>query len=143
MKNFTKIITAVSLAATAALGLAMPAYADPAGGGTSTTICDQEYVSPEVKAAAGCPDVGEAADFSGSITGILSGIIGILGIVAVIVIIVGGVNYMTSTGDPSKTKKAKDTILYGCIGLIICVLAFVIVNFVIVGVLKQTPPSNP
>ena len=67
----------------------------------------------------------------GNITTILNAVIGALGIVAVIVIVLGGVQYMTSTGDAAKVKKAKDTILYGIIGLVICVLAFAIVNFVI------------
>ncbi|MDO4759816.1 MAG: hypothetical protein Q4A33_00765 [Candidatus Saccharibacteria bacterium] len=62
---------------------------------------------------------------------ILNTIVGSLGIVAVIVVIIGGVLYMTSSGEPGKVKKAKDTILYGIIGLIICALAFAIVNFVI------------
>ena len=66
-----------------------------------------------------------------SVTGIINAVVGVLGIVAVIVIIMGGVGYMTSAGDPGKVKKAKDTILYGVIGLVICALAFVIVNFVI------------
>ena len=66
-----------------------------------------------------------------NITNIINAIIGALGIVAVIVIIIGGVSYMTSSGDAGKVKKAKDTILYGIIGLVICVLAFAIVNFVI------------
>ena len=38
---------------------------------------------------------------------------------------------MTSSGDPGKVKKAKDVILYGIIGLIVCALAFAIVNFVV------------
>ena len=76
--------------------------------------------------------VGPGGDnLVGSITNILNYIIGVLGIIAVIVIIVGGVQYMTSSGDAGKVKKAKDTILYGVIGLVICVLAFAIVNFVI------------
>jgi len=70
-------------------------------------------------------------DVESSIIGIINAIIAVLGIVAVIVIIIGGINYMTSSGDAGKVKKAKDTILYGVIGLIICVLAFAIVNFVI------------
>ena len=40
----------------------------------------------------------------------------------------------TNTSDPKateETKKAKDTILYGVIGLIISLLAFAIVNFVL------------
>ena len=69
--------------------------------------------------------------FSSSFQGILNAIIGVLALVAVVVMIVGGVSYMTSSGDAGKVKKAKDTILYGLIGLVICVLAFAIVNFVI------------
>ena len=60
---------------------------------------------------------------------ILKVIIGILGIVAVVFIVIGGVGYMTSSGDAGKIKKAKDTILYAVIGLAICALSFAIVNF--------------
>ncbi|MBR0430843.1 hypothetical protein IJJ05_00945 [Candidatus Saccharibacteria bacterium] len=70
-----------------------------------------------------------------SITGILNAVIGVLGLVCVVVMIIGGVNYMTSSGDAAKVKKAKDTILYGLIGLVVCVLAFALVNFVIVNVI--------
>lgn len=76
-------------------------------------------------------------DFSHQVTTILSWIVGLLGIVAVVVIIMGGVSYMTSAGDAGKVKKAKDTILYGIIGLIVAALAFAIVNFVIGGVLTN------
>ena len=70
-----------------------------------------------------------------NITGIINAVIAALGIVCVVVMIIGGVNYMTSSGDAGKVKKAKDTILYGLIGLIVCVLAFAIVNFVIVNIM--------
>ena len=82
--------------------------------------------------AATIDPVGDgSSNLKDSITGILNGIIGVLGIVAVVVIIIGGVSYMTSAGDAGKVKKAKDTILYGLIGLIVVALAFAIVNFVI------------
>ena len=42
---------------------------------------------------------------------------------------------MTSSGDAAKVEKAKKTILYGVIGLVICVLSFAIVNWVIGPVL--------
>ena len=77
------------------------------------------------------------SDLVGAITGIINAVIAVLGIVCVIVIIIGGINYMTSSGDAGKVKKAKDTILYGVIGLVICVLAFAIVNFVIKNILTQ------
>ena len=43
---------------------------------------------------------------------------------------------MTSTGDPAKTKKARDTILYAAIGLVICGLAALIVNFAVSAIIK-------
>ncbi len=96
-------------------------------------ICDSKAASSKVKEAAGCSGSG---DLTAGVTHILNAIIGVIGLVAVIFIIIGGVNYMTSNGDPQKTKKAKDTILYATIGLIICALAFAIVNFVIGNILR-------
>ena len=62
--------------------------------------------------------------------------IGLIGFVAVVVIILGGVQYTTSAGDAGKVKKAKDTIMYGIIGLVIALLAFAIVNFILGNVFK-------
>lgn len=91
----------------------------------------------------GANDYGVTLKDSGAKTGdlkdivinIINAVVGVLALVCVIVIIIGGVNYMTSSGDAGKVKKAKDTILYGVIGLIVCVLAFAIVNFVITNIL--------
>ncbi len=66
-----------------------------------------------------------------NVTVIINAVIGVLGIVCVVVMIIGGINYMTSAGDAGKVKKGKDTILYGLIGLVVCVLAFALVNWVI------------
>ena len=103
----------------------------------AVSVCDQSGVSAEVKKANGCSGASDSVDLANVIVGIINGIVGILGVVAAIFIVVGGVNYMTSQGDTGKTKKAKDTILYAVIGLIIAVLAFAIVNFVIVNILKD------
>lgn len=73
-----------------------------------------------------------------NVINIINAVIAALGIIAVVVIIIGGVGYMTSSGDAGKVKKAKDTILYGIIGLVICVLAFAIVNWVIGGLLGNS-----
>lgn len=81
-------------------------------------------------------DVDAGADLWESVSSIIKAVIGILGLVCVIVIIIGGVNYMTSSGDAGKVKKAKDTILYGVVGLVICVLAFAIVQFVLDNILS-------
>ena len=85
-----------------------------------------------------CKYLDNCSDNSFAITfkNVLNWIFGIIGIVAVVMIIIGGFNMMTSSGDPGKVKKGKDTILYGIIGLVIALLAFAIVNFVINGIFK-------
>ena len=93
------------------------------------------------KVATGVNTIGGQNDknLKGNVINILNGIIAVLGLVAVAVIIVGGIQYMTSTGDASKVEKAKKTILYGVIGMTICVLSFAIVNFVITNVIANRP----
>lgn len=54
-----------------------------------------------------------------------------IGIIAVIVIVIGGIKYMTSTGDSQKIQSAKNTIMYAIIGLIVTLAAFAITSFVI------------
>jgi hypothetical protein len=76
----------------------------------------------------------------GTMTNIINIIIGIVGFITVLMIIIGGIMYATSAGDAGKVKKAKDTIMYGLIGLVIAILAFAIVNFVLGGI--QTPAST-
>jgi hypothetical protein len=80
---------------------------------------------------------GGNADIEGSIIGILNGVIGVIAIVCVVVIVIGGIQYMTSAGDAGKVKKAKDTILYAVIGLVVCALAATIVNFVVSSILSS------
>lgn len=99
----------------------------------SDDICNNDNVPDDVKAASGCSGY-DVPELPNVVIGILNAIIGIAGIIAVVFIVIGGVNYMTSSGDAAKVKKAKDTILYACIGLIVCALAFAIVNWVIKAV---------
>lgn len=54
----------------------------------------------------------------------------IIGIVAVIIIIIAGIQYITSEGEPEKTKRAQATITYTIIGLIIATAAAAIISFV-------------
>ena len=58
------------------------------------------------------------------------------GIIAAIMIIWGGIQYMTSAGNPQGITKAKNTILYSAIGLGIVIMAATIVNTV-VGAIGQ------
>ncbi|HSX41093.1 MAG TPA: pilin [Candidatus Saccharimonadales bacterium] len=53
------------------------------------------------------------------------------GAIAVLILIIGGIRYVTSTGDASRIKQAKDTILYAIVGLVVVLLAYAIVNFIL------------
>ena len=77
---------------------------------------------------------GKETNLFQTIQTIINWILAVLGLVAVIMVILGGFTYMTSQGDPQKTKRGRDTILYGIIGLIIALLAFAIVNFVLANI---------
>ena len=55
----------------------------------------------------------------------------VVGILAVIYIIIGGIKYITSSGDANNVTSAKNTILYAIVGLVIVALAQVIVRFVL------------
>lgn len=54
-----------------------------------------------------------------------------VGVIAVIMIIVGGLQYITSGGDSGKVGKAKTTIIYALVGLVVVALAQFIVRFVL------------
>lgn len=73
-------------------------------------------------------------DLSASFQSVVNIMLFIIGAIAVIVIIIGGILYVVSTGDPAKTKRAKDTILYAVVGLVVAILAYAIVNFVVSSV---------
>lgn len=53
------------------------------------------------------------------------------GAAAVIIIIIAGLRFVTSGGDPQKTKAAKDAIVAALIGLVIIVLAGSIISLVL------------
>lgn len=58
------------------------------------------------------------------------------GTVAVLVIIVAGFYFINSRGDSNKVQIAKNAILGAVIGLIIILLAFIITQFIIMGVTR-------
>lgn len=129
--------TFIKRAILALLALSLSIFSFTSLGSSSVSaanpLCSQPNVSEEVKRANGC--TSDAPELQNVVVNIINAIVGALGLVAVIFIVVGGVNFMTSSGDAGKVQKAKNTILYATIGLVICVLAFAIVNFVITGIL--------
>lgn len=81
-------------------------------------------------------------DLMKTINTIISVVLGVLGILAVAYIIYGGFMLTTATGDPAKIKKARETIMYGVIGLVVALLAFAIVNFVLTSVFSGSAANS-
>lgn len=76
------------------------------------------------------------------VTGLIQWTVGIAGVVAAIFLVYGGVLYISSTGDPAKIKKARDTILYALIGLAIVALAEIVTAFISSNILRDNIESN-
>lgn len=75
-----------------------------------------------------------AKEVTNTVESAINVVLSFVGVAAVAVIIIGGIQYITSQGDAAKAARARNVILYGVIGLIICMLAFAIVNLVLTGV---------
>ena len=137
-----KVFIAI-IAAFAALSLvAAPVYADDTAdnSGTDTSTdsgaCDNWRGStddPNYKLICGDADNSKSNEEQAQdrLKNVLNTIFAWVGIIAVIVIIIGGVFYIVSQGDPAKVARAKATILYAVIGLLVVLLSFAIVNFVL------------
>lgn len=106
----------------AVMGMAM--VATPAVVGASA----KSEVQQGIKDAGG---TGNTKGFGTIAKDIINIMLYVLGAIAVIMIVVGGIRYTTSTGDSSRIKAAKDTIMYSVVGLIVALLAYSIVNFVV------------
>ncbi len=104
-------------------GLTMPTYA-------VGDICeDGNGISDELKEAAGCKlDADKSA--MPAVVYLIDVALSLIGVVAVAIIIYGAITYTISTGDATKLNRAKNSIIYGIVGLVVALLAYAIVSFV-------------
>lgn len=65
-----------------------------------------------------------------SFTNILNVVYMIAGIIAVVSAIIGGILLATSSGDPGKAARGRNTILYSVMGLVVVAAAFTITSFI-------------
>lgn len=72
----------------------------------------------------------EGDDVADLIKTIISTLMFMLGAVSVIMIIYSGIQYVISAGNTTKVDKAKNTLLYSVVGLVVAILAGAIVSFV-------------
>jgi|JI10StandDraft_1071094.scaffolds.fasta_scaffold16980_4 hypothetical protein len=129
IRNTLLAFMAVSMTAMSIVGMGgtiASAVANP----LDTTCSDTTLSDSDI-----CKNRADKLFGPGSIwTNIINTMIYVVGAVAVLMIVVGGLRYVLSGGDASQTKSAKDTILYSIIGVIIAIMAFAIVNFVLINI---------
>lgn len=119
-----RYLTAIMLSGAVVIGLAAPSSAavqlfDGCEGISDTAVCKAK-------------DEGSRKEDAGKrIQDVINTVLYILGIVAIIMIVIGGFRYITSNGDSGNVTQGKNTILYACIGLVIAIMSYGIVNFII------------
>lgn len=62
---------------------------------------------------------------------ILQIVCAVLAVVAVLMIVISGLRFITAQGNPQEVGKAKNTIVYALIGLLVAVVAQAIVSLVL------------
>lgn len=72
-----------------------------------------------------------SSDIAGSIQDIINLLLFLAGIIAVIVIVISGLRYVLSDGDSGQASKAKNTLVYALIGLVVAVMSYAMVNFIL------------
>ena len=132
MKKFRKIICGISTIAVVAMAVFLGSNAMAVSCPSGTLNAGQDLPT---LAECNVEKTTEGSNDLMTVIGrILNVALGLIGFVAVVFIIFGGFQYITSSGDAAKVAKAKNTLLYSVVGLIVVLLAFAIVNFVINGV---------
>jgi hypothetical protein len=63
------------------------------------------------------------------VTSIINYSLFFIGAIALVFVIYGGIMYITSGGDSEKTTKARNTLLYAILGIIIVAISLVIVSW--------------
>jgi len=76
------------------------------------------------------------------IVDVLNWMIGAAAVICVVMLIVGGYSYMTAGGDEQKVGKATKTLTNAIIGLAICFIAVMLVNFVLKNFLGVQPAES-
>ncbi|HEY1835815.1 MAG TPA: pilin [Candidatus Saccharimonadales bacterium] len=124
MKVVMNIVARIVCAGVLLGVLAAPLVTAPAAASAQSDIC-----------AGIAPAHGSCGTGTGTINQTLKNVVDLLsaiaGVIAVIMLIVGGIKYITSSGDASNISGAKNTIIFALVGLVVVALAQALVHFVL------------
>lgn len=92
------------------------------------TLCQQVTGTGNTGCDTGLP---QASASSTELHNILQIVFGILAAVAVLMVVLGGLRMVTGQGNPQEMGKARSTIIFALVGLLIALTAEAIVSFVL------------
>jgi hypothetical protein len=95
---------------------------DPCAGVTGSSYCESKNQS------SGSDPLFGANGIATKVTQFLTII---AGLASVISLILGGIQFITSSGDSQKVKKARTTLIYASIGMVVSLLAQGVVSFIL------------
>jgi len=75
--------------------------------------------------------VKKGSDLEGIVLKVINYMIGGAALLAVVFLVVAGFMYITANGDETKIGKATKTLTFALVGLIVCFVAVLLVNFVL------------
>ncbi len=143
--KYKTIIAAVLMLAAVTFGVARPALAVKCPPHSERNPGDTEAEIFGINSVAQCnlPVEQKGEGLLDRVSAVINIVLGLVGIIAVVVIIVGGISFITSQGDPGKVMKARNTILYGVVGIVVALSAFLIVNFVLDSLFSSKTTPTP
>lgn len=74
---------------------------------------------------------GQDGDVNTWVVSLINWAIGLAALAAVVMLIAAGFMYITANGDENKIGKATSTLTFAIVGLVICFIAVMLVNFVL------------
>lgn len=105
------------------LVVAAPIMADGPTGGTSTVTI---------------PNPISCNDATCLISQVIRYILGVIAILATLMFIWGGIMMLTSAGNADRVKRAKETLAWAAIGIVVILMSWGIIRFVLAGLLNAS-----
>ncbi|MEI7689537.1 MAG: pilin [Candidatus Saccharibacteria bacterium] len=132
MRLFRNVVLVIGMV----VGIGMPMLSPVAGAADDLYLCSNPINADSTI----CQNLAnnKNQNFQDIVVNIINVVLYAMGSMAVLIIIIAGILYATSAGNDDAVKKAKNTLLYAVIGLVVTILAFAIVNFVTSTLIKPS-----
>jgi len=124
------VTLAIALSAAGLSAAVAPAYAVDCVKDPTATGCPCQ-VNPSASVCDDLTNTDPDAGLSGVFKNVINMMLYVAGVIAVVMIIVSSIRMVNSRGESDNVAKARHTLMYAVIGLVVAASAFAVVNFVL------------